>query len=247
MKINWILCLLTSTVGCSLFSCNKIKKSDAEIERENWIASFNDSISYYKNEISNLETRFAEANSFTSGLLDNFEYISNPRQVAGYYILKGWNDKIPLKTTGIYARINEDEKLELLATLSGGNFNQISISNGSQEVNSNVVPHDQALNYRHNNLNTVCFYGSAADSVAEMIADNVTDKLTLNFIEGDKKKQAVIPDDEKNMIAQTWELYSYKVEITELQKKMWLYSKKIDAYRRMMENKDSISNKTSNI
>lgn len=227
----------------TFFSCKKLKKPDALTERENWIASFSDSINFYKNEINNLEEKLSSDNNFIGGLLGNFEYISNPRQVTGYYILKGWNSRIPLKQTGIYARINDNENIELIATLSGGNFNQISVSNGSEEVKSNIVPHDQALNYRQNNLNTVCFYGNAADSIAEFIALNITDKLTISFWDAGKKKQAVIPDDEKNMIASTWELNSYKLETKELQKKLWIYSKKIDAYRRMMEKQDTLSSK----
>ena len=237
-EILVITCLILT--GMILFSCKRLKKSDAEIEREEWINSFTDSIEYYKTEISNLEIRLGDENAVIAGLINDFEYVSNPRQVTGYYILKGWQNKLPMKKTGIYARINDNEELELIATLSGGNFNQILVSNGREEVESGVVPYDQALNYRHNNLNTVCFYGTAADSVAEFIGVNEPDKITVSYIEGNKKKQAVLGDEEKNMIARTWELYSYNKEGRELQKNIWIYSKKIDAYRRMMESRDSV-------
>lgn len=243
MRIKWFIFSSLVLVTMSLISCKGLKKSDAEIEREEWIKSFDDSIAYYKSQIADMEIRLGDDNSVIAGLLDDFEYVSHPRQVTGYYLLKGWQNKIPMKKTGIYARINDDENLELIATLSGGTFNRISVSNGREEVESAAVPYDQALNYRHNNLNTVCFYGTAADSVAEFIGVNEPDKLTITFIDGSKNKKAVIAGDEKNMIARTWELFSYKKEARELQRNIWIYSKKIDAYRRMLETQDSIMQK----
>lgn len=236
--------LILSLIFISLLSvsaCKQLKKPEAQIERENWYASFNDSIENYKNQLDIIEQKLSENNNLVGGILNNFQYVKKPRQVSGFYLLKGWESKIPFSSTGIYARINDAENLELIASLSGASFNFISVSNGSEKVQSNIVPHDQALNYKSHDLNTVCFSGSAADSIAQFIAMNISDKITLSFCEAGKTKQWIIPDNEKNMIAQTWELVSYKLKAKELQKDLWIFSRKMDVCRRMLENQDSIS------
>lgn len=222
------------TTAC-LVSCSRIKKTDAEIEREQWIAGFTDSIDYYKQRSSQIESSLEDLNRQLSLDLENFEMVRNPREVSGYYILKGWQKKIPMTTTGIYARLNENEKLELIATLGGSTFNKIAVGEGEEIVESETVPHDQAFNFRHERFNTVYFSGGKADTVAEYIADHHSDKLNLKFIEGNKKKNFVLPEDEKNMIYQTWNLYSCKKEVLYLQKELWICSRKIDTFRRLMD------------
>lgn len=242
MKTRYFILLLILSVVLS-FGCSRLKKPEALTEREAWIESFKDSIEYYNNKITSIESNLSEANNRMGTLLDKFEYVSNPRQVTGYYILKGWNSKIPFQTTAIYARLSDDEKIELIATLSGGVFNRISVTNGSEEVSSGVVPHDQALNYRHTGYNTVCFSGTASDSVAEFISKNHNSKLSLIFQNGTNNHTFVIPENEKSMISETWELHAAQLQQRELQKDLWITSRKIDACRRMLENSDSLINK----
>lgn len=220
-------------IGC-LVSCSKVKMTEAEKERQEWVASFNDSVEYYQNRQREIEQQFGNASSKISSLLQDFEMVKNPKEVSGYYILKGWKSKIPFTTTGIYARINENEKLELIATLAGSTFNRLGIGVGTSEAFSETVPHDQAFNYRHERFNTVYFSGGKADTIAEYIASHVKDKLNLEFIEGNRKKNFTLPSDEKEMIAKTWELYHNQRETKQYQKELWLCSKKIETFRRLM-------------
>ena len=218
-----------------LCGCVKIKKSDAEYEREEWIAGFADSIEYYKQRAGNIELRLNDLNSKISSQLDDFEKIRNPREVEGYYLLKSWKNKLPLTSTGLYARINENEKFEMLATLSGAGFNQIGIKDGNEILKSEVVPHDQAFNFRHERYTTVYFYGGKVDTIADYIANNSDKKIALEFLEGKVKKNYIIPDNEKQMIAKTWQLYSSQKEAMSLQKELWICSKKIETFRRIMD------------
>ncbi len=173
-------------------------------------------------------------------MISNFEYVSNPRQVEGYYIYNGWKNRYPLKQTGVVARITEDERFELIAVLSGKHFNQLSVSNGSESVETKVVPHDQALNYRAGSLNTVCFYGSAADSVGMFIAENMPDALTVTYMEGGKTGSYTLPADQKEMIAATYNLYVAQRNNHRLEATIPMLSQKIDSCRRMIESIDSV-------
>lgn len=241
MKIIPLLFLSSLILTVSFGSCNKIKKTDAEIERENWIAGFSDSIEFYQERSRQIESTLEGLNSKINELISDFELVQNPREVSGYYLLKGWKDKIPLTSTGIYARLNENEKLELIATLSGGTFNQIGVTEGGEEFYSEIVPHDQAFNYRHDRFNTVYFNGGKADTIAEFIAANRYEKINLQFIENGKRKNFALPDNEKNMIYQTWDLYDYQCQVKKLQKELWICSKKIETFRRIMSDEPSVS------
>lgn len=225
--------LLIASVG--LIGCHRLKKTDAEVERENWIAGFSDSIEYYQQRSSQIDIKLKDVNTQISDLLSNFETVKNPREVTGYYLMKGWKSKIPFTTTGIYARINENEKLELIATLAGGTFNQIGVGQGDPEFVSEVTPHDQAFNYRHERFNTVYFSGGKADTIAQYISGHLDNKISLYFMEGKTKKAFVLPENEKDMISWTWELYNSQMEARQLQRELWISSKKIETFRRIQE------------
>ena len=211
------------------------KKTDAEIERENWISGFSDSIEYYKQRSQEIETRLQDINSGISERLNNFELIKKPREVSGYYLLKGWESKLPFTTTAIYARINENEKLELIATLAGQTFNQLAVGEGTSEFYSEIVPHDQAFNFRHDRFNSVYFSGGKADTIAQYISIHHNDKISLEFLEGKVKKKFILPENEKEMINKTWELYSAQCEARDLQRELWICSRKIETFRRLMD------------
>lgn len=232
-----LLAALVSTSSCS------VKKTKAEEEREKWLYSLNDSISKYKSEMESATSALSASQTEVGEMIPNFEHVSNPREVEGYYIYNGWKSRYPLQQTGLIARITEDERFELIAVLSGGHFNQISVSGGSGEASSKVVPHDQALNYRAGNLNTVCFYGSAADSVGMYISDNMPDNLTVVYRDGGKTTTFKLPADEKQMIAATYQLYAAQKATHQLERSIPMLAKRIDSCRRMLESLDSINNK----
>lgn len=227
--------LLSVVIIVNILGCARIKKTDAEKERENWISSFTDSIAYYQERYAVIESQLNNLNNEISTMVEDFDYIKNPREVSGYYLLKGWKSKIPFTTTSIYARINENEKLELIATLAGSTFNRIGVGIGASEFFTETVPHDQAFNFRHERFNTVYFSGGKADTITDFIVAHNADKVNMEFIEGDRKKNFLIPQDEKNMINQTWKLYSSQVEAHKMQKELWMCSKKIEAFRRIMD------------
>lgn len=227
--------MLVSASSCSL------KKPKAQKDRENWILSLNDSIDKYKSEIETASAELTSSIAEIGNMISNFEYVSNPREVEGYYIYEGWKNRYPLKQTGIVARITEDERFELIAVLSGGaHFNQISVSGGDGDASTRIVPHDQALNYRAGGLNTVCFYGGAADSVGMYIAENMPDKLTVTYLDGKKTGSLTIPNDQKEMVAATYQLYAAQRANMRLEATIPMLSRKIDSCRRMIESLDSV-------
>lgn len=224
--------LLISFAAFLLSNCGKIKKTDAEYEREAWINGFTDSIEYYQNNSKEIDSKLESLNHNISSMLEDFEMVKNPRAVEGYYILKGWEEKLPFTTTSLYARINEREKLELIATLSGATFNQLEIDGFVSEI----VPNDQAFNFRHQRFNTVYFSGGKADTLAMKIADLADSKINLVFLEnGKNRKTFQLPEAQKMMIKKTWNLYSSQMEARELQKQQWIASKKIDTFRHMID------------
>lgn len=241
MKTRHIFLPLSALLLLCSAACS-VKKTKAEEEREKWLHSLNDSIAKYKADIESASAELQAAQIEVGDMISKFEFVSNPRHVEGYYIYQGWKNRYPLQHTGIVARITEDERFELIAVLSGGNFNQISVGNGSSDAISKVVPHDQALNYRAGNLNTVCFYGGAADSIGMYIADNMPDNLTLTYLNnGSKTSSFKLPSDQKEMVAATYQLYASQKAVHRLERTLPMLSKRIDTCRRMLESLDSVS------
>ena len=218
--------LLMAATGCA-----PKEKSDKAVEREQWLASLNDSIATYKKQIDSTQQRLDALNEESARLLERFDYIENPREVEGYYLLKGWQGRHPANATWLYARISKSEGLELLAALSGG-----------ESAETAAVAPDQALNFRHKGYNTVCFYGAEADSVAAFIAAHEGDDVTIEYLNPGRSGSLKLSADQRAMIAETWRLYDTRRQIRRLEKEMPMLSRRIDACRLMME-RDSTTSK----
>lgn len=236
-----LLSLIITTIF-SLSSCGEKKKSAAETERENWLLSLNDSIADYKSRIDEIDGKLSVIHSEIASMMDNFEHVSNPRLVEGYYIYRGWSSKYPISQTGIISRITQNEGFEIIAALSGSHFNQIRVNCGNISATSDVVPHDQALNYRSSTLNTVCFYGNAADSIGKLIADHLSENISLSYLDGNKTGSIILSAAQKEMIAATWQLFSAQKKANHMEREIPLLSRRIDLCRRMLEANDSTSN-----
>lgn len=229
------------TASIIMSGCGGSKKDEAKQEHDAWINSLNDSIAAYKSHIETATKELDSIQSHIGGMIVNFQHVSNPRLVEGYYIYNGWANRYPLTSTGIVARITEDEGFEIIAALTGAHFNQIRIETAAGSATSAVVPHDQALNYRAGNLNTVCFYGNATDSIGMLISANKNEKITLEFLNGSKTGNFVIPADQKEMVAATWQLYEAQAASHRLEKEIPMYSRRIDACRKMLDQRSEKS------
>lgn len=232
-----VVLVLVSCTGCA----KRVEKSDKAMEHERWIASLEDSVAALRQEASAAEMRLDEATAEVSSMLENFDYVSKPREVEGYTILKGWGSRYPLTSTGLVARITESEGLELVAALSGSTFSRIAVSAGGERAESAVVPHDQALNYRTAGMTTVAFSGPEADSVAALIAGNSGDRIELSFLENGVTGKISLPEANIRMIAETWRLYSLRREVEQLERKLPLINARVSTLRRLKDRRAGAS------
>lgn len=222
------LALLAGTVAGCGGSDNKKKAAEA---KEQWNLSLEDSIRNIQTEIDSSQNNLDILHDNVGVWLRDFTHIDNSREVEGYTIFNGWQKRYPLTSTGIVARISESEGLEIIAALKGGNFTSIKVVGPETSVTSDVVPHDQALNYRANGLNTVLFTGPKADSIARLIADNELNNLTLFFLSSGEEGKWAIPEANKRMISATWQLYSTQKEAERLERRIPLLNEKIRILR----------------
>jgi hypothetical protein len=93
------------------------------------------------------------------------------------------------------------------------------------------VPHDQGLNYRSGNLNTVLFSGPEADSIGMFVAKDPSRSITVAY---GNRSERLQPSDAQ-MIAETWTLAKMRKDIRRMELSIPVISKKIDACRRKME------------
>ncbi len=212
-------------------------KTDKEKARNEYGNALNDSIKTAEDQIEEANSRIAVLNDEVNTWMRDFTVVNNTREVEGYYIFNGWQKRYPLSTTGLVARIAENEQLELIASLKGATFNRIEVMAPTSSVGSDIVPFDQALNYRRESLNTVMFSGAKADSIAQLIADNELNTVKVVFFEGNSTKgNWQIPEDYKKMIMSTWMLYSSRHEQMKLEHKVVMLREKINLLRAHLHN-----------
>lgn len=220
------LCLILAAAG----GCKKVVKSDAAKDHEAWVGSLNDSVAATRAQIEVSMVEIDSLHREVAALLEDFDRVDDPRQVEPYTIAKGWSRKYPLTSTGLVARLTEGEQLELVAALKGGTFEHLTVSSPDEgECQTDVVPYDQALNYRADGLNTVAFTGARADSVAQLIALAAPGTVTVGY----GRTSAKLPTDQQAMIAKTWRLYDAHRRAQRLEKTLPLLNEKV----RILENR----------
>ena len=215
-----------------LASCAHNGAKEREKAQNDYKQALADSIESAKLGIDSCENQLQITSDQVNTWMRDFTVVSNPREVESYYIFNGWQNRYPLQSTGLVARISNGETLELIAALKGSTFNSITVESGEHSASSAVVPHDQALNYRREGLNTVMFSGEEANSVAEMIADNELNNITVIFNENGKVKgKWQMPADYKKMVSATWLLYSARRKQMNLEGTMRMLNAKINILR----------------
>jgi lipoprotein len=206
--------------------------ADKEKAKNEYKNSLADSIAAAEHQIDSCENEIKVLTDNVNIWLRDFTVVDNSREVESYYIFNGWQNRYPLQNTGLVARISNGERLEIIAALKGSTFNSIRVESGDLSAESAVVPHDQALNYRREGLNTVMFSGAQADSVARLIADNELNPVKIVYLENGKiKGNWQMPEDYKKMVSATWMLYSSRSRQIKLEGYMKMLCKKIEILR----------------
>lgn len=214
-----------------LFSCKQENgANDPEAKRQQWLASLQDSIATLRKLQSQDSTEIISLRKQIATDLESFAVVDNPREVEHYFILSEFKDSYPLSSTGIAARMLKSEQFELIAALTGHQFNSISVSNDNgASVSSAVVPADQALNYTAANLTTVAFSGSEANAIGAFVAENSSSPLTLNFLQGEAVVASEkLSDSQKRWIANTWRLTDMQNRVDSLEAARMLNTRRIE-------------------
>lgn len=226
--------LILAVIGTGLLISGGCARSNdsGKIAREKYHLMLEDSIKSLTVEIDSCRAVSRGLSDEVNNLLRDFTAVNNSREVEGYTIFQGWANKYPLRSTGLVARINASEQLELVAALWNGVFDHIVVTSGAESSSTAVVPYDQALNYRRNGLNTVMFSGKEADAVALLIADNELNPITVNFMNGDVVSRSwSLPLENAKMIAVTDLLYRKHSEQKELERRAMMLSEKVKLIR----------------
>lgn len=234
MTLRQLLPLAAASLMIVGSSCSH-KPSEAEVKREAWLISLNDSITRFQARRDTVSELITAVRTQVNNMASDFDYINNPREVEGYYILHGWKGKYPLTTTGMVARITETEGFELVATLSAKHFDEIAVTVNGKTLTSAKVPHDQALNYRTNDFTKVCFTGSKADSIGALVASSDGKGIKVTFLENKPVASINLSVEEGNMIARTWQFRGLQRHLHSLEGELPALSGKINACRRILE------------
>lgn len=204
-------------------------KERVAAEREAWEASLPDSIKAITRETDSIRDEIRTLTGQAEDMLQNFDYVDNPSEVEGYYIAKAWKSSYPLTATGLVARLNKGEQLELIAALGGGaHFDRLRVEADGKTAETSTVPFDQALNYRLANLNIVCFSDSAANSCARLIAEHDADGIiNIIYLNGGKQTGSYkYPVAARNVMTDTWNLYDTRSRLQHDERMLPLLARK---------------------
>ncbi len=203
-------------------------KERVQAEREKWEASLPDSLKAVERQTDSIKSELQALQNSFDAMVHTFDYVENPREVEGYYIAGAWKSKYPLKSTGLMARISKSEKLELIAALAGGaHFDRLRVETNGKMAETSIVPHDQALNYRMTDLNTVCFSDSAANSCAKLIAENNGSDIKIIYLEGERQTDSLsYPKDAQSIMMSTCNLYEITSRISRDERMIPMLAKK---------------------
>lgn len=229
MKRTFYLLPLLLLVAIGGVGCKKYTGEKAAAQRQEWLASLQDSISMIADQRRADSVQLDNLRNRISDEIGRFTQVSNPREVEPYYILTAFKGKYPLSSTGIAARMMKNEQAELIAALSGARFNAIRVTSGTESATSLTVPADQALNYTSGGLTTVAFTGAQADSICQLITDRRNDPVTLQYLQnGGVAKSITLSAQQKDWVADTWSVCGAHKEATRLEGAMLMASRKIE-------------------
>lgn len=230
------LSVLVSAISLLLLSSCVQRVDNSEKTQAAYKQTLQDSIASIKSEIDSCESEIAVLREEVNRRLSDFTTVSNPREASSYIIFTAAKNRYPLHSTGLIARLNDTEQLELIAALSGKAFDCISVSNQNNSLTTAVVPRDQALNYQTPELTTVMFSGEKADSVAMFISDNQLNPLTINYLNGGRPvASAKITTEEARVISYTYLLYHDRSNMNRLEHRVPMLNEKINLLRLHLE------------
>lgn len=207
------------------------RNDDGGKARADYGRSLGDSIAALQSQIDSCNSQMDTLRDRIGGWLPDFTTVANPREAGSYIILTSCKDRYPLNGTGLVARINDSGQFELVAALSGGVFDQISVTGAAGSASSAVVPNDQALNYRTASMTTVSFTGAQADSIGSLIAGNEHEPLTVTYIQGKPVRSWRLDGDNAAMISYTYMLYSSQRDLNRLERRVPMLHEKINLLR----------------
>lgn len=237
MKTTPIITL--ALLGASLLaSCSsKPRTSQAAQDHQAWIASLADSITAAQAEIQHTGQRIDALHDSVARMLTAFTHVSSPRQVEGYTVLRSQAASLPLTRTALAARITESEGFELLSALTGATYCRLRVTSPAGTATTATVPHDQALNYRHDGYNTVAFTGTRADSVGRLIALSPEGSVQVQYLTPDGRKAGSLqlPPASQQAIAQTWRLAHTQHTAETLERRISLLNRRIALFRLRLE------------
>lgn len=226
-RIGYVIagCLVLLT-GCGGANTDKSAKA-----KQDYIESLEDSIRNIQTTIDSCNSQISILREDIESRLPDFVTVANPREVGSYTIMSSWRDKYPLTSTGLIARLDANNRFELVAALSGKPFNRITIQAPDESVSTDVVQADQALNYQTGSLTTVLFTGEVADLVGQLIADNELNPLTVIFDNGSPVSSWKLPAGNSKMISYTYALSKDMKELKRLENQVPMLNEKIKIIR----------------
>lgn len=227
--------LFITALTLLLSGCSGQNGKDKEQREAEYSAQLEQQIKAASEGIDSCNAAIIEMRRVEDERLAEFTTVDNAREAAPYIVYTPCKELYPPAKTALVARMADNGQFELIAALTGKKFNQIRVSSGELSATSDIVPPDQALNYFADNLNTVMFTGTFADSIGMLINGNDMLSFRVEFLQGAPVYSTEISQREMLMISRTYNLYHARKEINMLERRIPLLNRKINILRQHLE------------
>ena len=215
--------LLLGTAACSSGGGGSDSADRPVSAYEAWRASLTDSVDSlqhlydtYTVQTDSLFTRLSEVAS-------GFEAVTDPVLVEKYRVCKGWRGH-DTWSPGIFARVLEDNTVEVVATAKG-DFSAITLSADGQSVTSQSVPRGD-LHATIAGLTRVAF--NRASDLVQFVAEHTASPITLRYGSG---SSLTLTEGQKQMLAATWALHSTQGKLNNLERQQSIVYNKLEMFR----------------
>ncbi len=229
-KTGILIPILTLAILSGVAGCKKYTGDKAAEDRAKWIESLHDSISNISAQRKADSLRIIQLRSDIDLWLQNFTQVDDPKQVEPYYIHSSFMGSYPLKSTGIAARIKDNQEFELVAALSGSQFDSFRLTSGEFSVTSPTIQPDQALNFTSSDGLTVCaFSGEGIRPIAEFVSLYEPEQIWMEFLRNGQVRSSInLSHPQKRWISETWDMASERQLLDSLERSQILSARKLE-------------------
>lgn len=159
-----------------------------------------------KVEFSRMDSLVASLQVRYDSIVSLMTKVSTPDFAEGYWVAtEGRNPRL-VSGDGIEGRVTETGEFYMVSSLCPSNVHHqwFTLSTGSADASTQVVPYDGELNYRVNGGEVVTYMTAACSAVGQFASEHRDETLTVTY-RGERTKKQTLTSAQAHGLATAWD------------------------------------------